>query len=334
MINHPPFRAPPMLKNPHAQTIVASYWPEWRKIGFDRTHMVELEDGDRLVMMENEPKGWQPGDRVVLLVHGLTGCFQSKYMKRACAALLQAGVKVFRLNMRGAGPGMGLAKKIYHSGRSEDTRAALCYLEDQFPDSPITAIGYSLGGNIILKMGGEPDLPKACDSFMAISPPLDLGLCSNRLNRLDNRGYMVYFVHRLIRHVRDLEAMYPEYGHTRFPRRPTLRQFDDLFTAPQGGFENALDYYQKASGRYFVPHIKVPTLILTSLDDPLIDPAPFLEIEQKPHLKVLLTEQGGHTGFFNRGFSRKNSWLDSLICQFVTEQKSSRSPKKESPPKR
>ena len=189
------FRPLPPFTAGWAQTIAAVYWPQLPAPQPTARHVVPLEDGDSLAVLENCPAGWRPGDRIVVLVHGLVG---PAARKARCVhpQLLRRGHCVMRVNLRNCGPGFGLARRLYHSGRSGDTRAVLCWLAKRFPESPVTQIGFSLGGNITLKMAGEDgDSPSGrLDSIVAVSAPVDLAACAARLERPENHFFDRYFV--------------------------------------------------------------------------------------------------------------------------------------------
>ena len=189
------FRPLPPFFGGWAQTIGAVYWPQMPAMRATARHVVTLPDGDCLAVLENRPAGWRPGDRIVVLVHGLVGSSASKDLVRLCRKLVRLGHLVMRVNLRNCGPGFGLARRLYHSGRSDDTRTVLHWLAQRFPESPVTQIGFSLGGNITLKMAGEDgDAPTGrLDSLVAISAPIDLAACAARLEQPENRFFDRYF---------------------------------------------------------------------------------------------------------------------------------------------
>lgn len=172
----PPFCPLPGLNKGLRQTIASFYFPYNPFINNSNQHIISLADGDKIVLVENRPTHWVPSQRIILLVHGLTGSHRSKYFIRATKFFVEHGFMVMRMNLRGCGAGHGLAKHLYHSGRSEDTRHILEWLAKQFPHSPVTQIGFSLGANITLKMAGEdgPNKSGNLDSVVAVSPPLIL----------------------------------------------------------------------------------------------------------------------------------------------------------------
>ena len=195
------FRPVPLLTNPHLQTLVGAFW---RGPTFDypsREQVLWLPDGDGLLLYDSVPPGWQPAGKMALLVHGLTGSHQSYLVQRAATLLLERGVRVVRIDQRGAGRGIPLARKTYHAGRSADIRAAVEEMHRWSPNSPIAAIGYSLGGNLVLKMAGEAAANPlaALKRVVAVGPPIDMLRCSALLALPRNRPYANHFLRHLLR---------------------------------------------------------------------------------------------------------------------------------------
>lgn len=316
-IAHPDFTPFGLVKGPHTQTILSSFCPKFLNPRPQKSHHIMLEDGDTLVVKENRSEAWRAGDRIVLLVHGLCGCELSSYMIRMTRRLVGDGFLVMRLNLRGCGPGDGLARKTYHSGRSDDTRAVVRYIGEHFPGSPVTQIGVSLGANITLKMAGEMDSMAPCDSVGAISPPVDLSLCADRIAQAKGKVYDRYFVKKLMEHVRRIEGHFPDMTVTEFPKKMTLRLFDELYTAPHNGFKNAEDYYQQSSCGQFIPEIKAKGFILLSKDDPIVDYRPLMDIRTPAQLDIRLTDRGGHGAFLGPALNSRMFWMDSFVTQWI-----------------
>jgi predicted alpha/beta-fold hydrolase len=178
------------------QTLAGVYLTT-RPIAYRATqHRVAVSDDDAVVLHDDCPAIWRPGHRAALLLHGLSGCHASQYMQRIAAKLNDRGVRTFRKDLRGCGVGISFARRPYHSGRSDDAAAAVRFIGDACPGSPLTIIGFSLGANIVLKLLGE--LGDSCcgglDSAVAICPPVELMACSQNLSRWSNRIYDAHFV--------------------------------------------------------------------------------------------------------------------------------------------
>ncbi len=312
----------PFARTGFWQTIYGNYWPILKPEKPDAFHHVVLSDGDILVIAENRPKHWQPGQRIMLLVHGLTGCYESTYMQRMCRRMVKKGYLVLRLNLRFCGPGRGLAKNGYHAGVSGDTRFVLQWIKSQYPDSPVTQIGFSLGGNITLKMAGEDGSRPSgnLDSLVAVSPPVDLKASSLRMAEPDNRLFERVFVQAIANDTKLLKKFHPDQAAgIQLPKQPTLRAFEEIF-ATRAGFRNAEDYYEKCSSMHYIPEIKVPSLILSSIDDPVVDSRALSRIEHGSNVDILLTEKGGHVGFLGWGTTYDEvRWSDQAVARWVED---------------
>lgn len=318
----PPFNPLPGLNKGLTQTIAAYYFPYNPFINNSKQHIVSLDDGDKIVLIENSPKHCPPTQRTVLMLHGLTGSHASKYLIRAAKYFVEQGYRVLRMNLRGCGPGVGLAQHLYHSGRSHDTRQVLEWVAKEFPQSPVTAIGFSLGANIVLKMAGE-DASKPSgnmDSLIAISPPLDLEASVKLLMKKPNKVLNDYFVKWLLNDVKVMHALFPNLPALDLPPIHTVYEFDDYYTAPRSGFKDAHDYYTKSSSGQFIKDITVPTLMLYSTDDPVISRRQFLKLPQHENVHTLITKRGGHVGWLGRtdkfGHYR---WMDRVILKWVLQ---------------
>jgi predicted alpha/beta-fold hydrolase len=280
---------------------------------------VVLPDGDRLVLHDSRPARWRPGGRMVLLVHGLGGSHRSGHMQRLAWHCQAQGLRAVRLDLRGAGRGACLARKTYHGGCSEDVRAAAAMVHSWSPASPLILVGVSLGGNIVLKLAGEAaDRPvPGLERVAAVSPPVDLEGSAARLALRHNHVYEQFFVRNLLHQLRRQQRYFPELPRARFPRRLTMRLFDDLYTAPRGGFADALDYYRCAGALPLLARIAVPTLILTARDDPFVTVEPLEVLAAPSHVTVHVTEHGGHLGFLGWDGAGGVRWAERRVAEWV-----------------
>jgi predicted alpha/beta-fold hydrolase len=316
-----PFRSHPLVRGGHAQTVVGAYLPDRHPPYRARRHHVRLDDGDQLVLHDDIPDTWQATDRSALLIHGLGGSHTSGYMQRIARKLNARGVRVFRMDLRGAGAGMGLARLPYHSGRSEDAQAALTAIASHLPHSPTTLVGFSLGANLSLKLLGELG-QSTCgnlDSAMAVNPPMDLAACSRQIALRSNRFYDRYFVNVLVRQLAERTAVRPDAPAARFTRSPrSLWEFDDTFTSVVCGFGSADNYYRQASAAPHLEQIRLPTLILTAADDPMIPSRLFVDARVSPAVQVHIAEGGGHLGYIGRrGVDADTRWMDWRVVDWV-----------------
>ena len=316
-----PFEPFPFLTDPHQQTIIGSFFNLLIEPTSTRK-LVSLKDGDKLSLEITTPKGWKPTDLTVLMVHGLCGSHRSPYLVRMAKKLEPLGIRTVRFNMRGCGSGRGLAKQIYHSGRSEDVFEATKALQAEHPESPIVLIGFSLGGNIVLKMAGE--LNTLGQTFLhkviAVSPPADLFSSVLLLGDEANGMYERYFYRILRNDVVYLHKTFKDLPRIDLPRSLKLYEFDQLYTAPRCGFTSAQDYYNKCSSIYYIEEISLPCKILLAEDDPIISASSFNGVRLPSNVNLFKTKKGGHMGYLGHPRSDKGLyWLDSLLIDWIRE---------------
>ncbi len=312
----PPFEPHPWLKGPHLQTIVGRYWP-WPRHRLDSAYFeVDLGDGDRTSVLESIPDGWSRGDPTAILIHGLGGCARSAYIVRIGKRLAEMGIRVVRMNLRGAGSSFGLARSFYHSGKTEDVRAVGEWLAARVPGSPIGLLGFSLGANLALKMAAEAsDQPlEGLDCVVAANPPLDLKACCRMIQQPWNRLYDRNFLRNLRAEVTRLHRAFPDLEPIDLSRARSLYEFDEIYTAPRNGFSDATDYYVRSSAGPMLHRIEVPGLVIHAEDDPFIPPEPFREVVFPPQLALELIPYGGHLGYLsNKTWLGDWRWLDARI---------------------
>jgi predicted alpha/beta-fold hydrolase len=256
----------------------------------------------------------------MLLVHGAGGNYIAPYMQRMCRRLYRQGYLVLRLNLRACGPSLGLSKTPYHGGQSEDTRHVIQWAARQFPNSPLTQIGFSLGGNITLKMAGEDGSRPAgnLDSVVAVSPPVNISAAMDKLSLPQNRILEKSFASWLIKQTQDHHKYFPEFKPYDLPPSFSIKEFHEMYTAPIGGFRDAADYYEKNSAMKYVPEIKVPSLILCAMDDPVVDGHFVAKIPHGKDLDIILTEHGGHVGFLGWGTTWDEvRWCDQAVAKWL-----------------
>jgi predicted alpha/beta-fold hydrolase len=253
----------------------------------------------------------------------LSGSHASPYMSRIAGLLNQKNVRTFRLDWRGCGAGIALARYPYHSGRSNDVLATIAEIKIRCPGSPMTVIGFSLGGNVALKMLGETQdsSDASClaqvDRAIAVCPPIDLITTVKSLNKGLTQLYDRYFSKALIRDVRNCQRLRPDTvvpdgWYSRLPR--TLYEFDDTFTAPVCGFESADDYYTKSSSNQFLASIRIPTLVIAAQDDPVVPFHQFEAADYSSTTQLLAPRHGGHMGFCT---PRGLEWLDQHVVAWT-----------------
>jgi uncharacterized protein len=311
------FRPLPLLSNPHVQTILGSFLSGTRGPGRTRKWLVPLPDGDRIVLHETLPRSAGSTEPIALLVHGLGGSHRSPYMTRLTHRLKGVGWRVFCMDLRAAGVGIRFARRFYNAACSHDVQVVTEHLAARFPGRPIAIIGFSLGGNIVLKYVGETarqPLRTLC-AVAALAPPIDLLACSALVARYPL--YDAFYVNHLTTQVAKHQRYFPDLPRVAFPRRMTLRQFDDLYTAPFGGYADAFDYYRRASAFPLIPAIQLPTFILTARDDPFIAVEPFEALRVEPSVEVHITAHGGHLGFLGSDGAGGIRWAETLLVDWL-----------------
>jgi predicted alpha/beta-fold hydrolase len=321
--SRPEFNPHPLLRGGHAQTLAGILVRSGAFVETATRREVLLGDGDRIVLHDDCPADWTAGGPTTLLIHGLAGCHASPYMRRIARKLNARGVRTFRMDLRGCGAGLELARYPYHSGRSEDAAAALAAIGELCPGSPTTLVGFSLGGNIALKLLGEAPhaLPANLRRAVAVCPPVDLLECVTAIARGVNRIYDRYFTRLLMEQVATRRRLLPEtVVPPEWPDRKARRsilEFDERFTAPVSGFGTAANYYRLCSSARFIPQIRLPTVILAAADDPLVPVGAFGRLALPREVTLYVTRHGGHLGFLARSNGDPDRrWLDWRVVEW------------------
>jgi len=301
-----PFR--PLIRNPHLQTIAGHYW---RRPASDRpaeARLVATEPEVQVLVASQRPSGAPRGS--VVLVHGLEGSADAGYMRSLAGAALAAGFAAHRMNLRTCGGTESLCRTLYHAGLTVDLRAVL---EDC--GGPAFLVGFSLGGNIVLKLAGElgEGAPSLIRGVCAVSTPLDLAACAARIAEPDNRLYELRFVRRM----RARLIATGRYSERDFAGLRSVQAIDDRITAPSFGFRGARHYYETQSAIGYLAAIRVPTLLIQARDDTFIPYAIFesAAVRSNPCIQLLATAHGGHLGFVGRSPGR--FWLDGAILAWM-----------------
>jgi hypothetical protein len=270
---------------------------------------------------------WQPSARehpALILLHGLNASSDAHYMRGIASKAFARGFSVVRLNQRNCGNTEHLSAGLFHSGLTADAKFVIDELTAVDGISRIAVAGYSLGGNLALKLAGEYDAapPEPLRAVAAVSPILEISLCVHALERPSNFLYQWNFVRDLKRRMQRKERFWPgRFDLSRLALIRTVRQFDDAYTAPHFGFRDAEDYYHRASAMRCVDRIRVPALIITSEDDPFVPPAPFRDakVTGNPFITLKLSKYGGHCGFIGprNGSEDDGYWAERQIVEFA-----------------
>jgi predicted alpha/beta-fold hydrolase len=286
--------------------------------------LVDLEDGDRLMLHDDSPAGWREEHPSAMLVHGLGGTHGSPYVEWAAHKLQAQGVRTFRLDMRGCGAGEPYARGGTHCASWGDLQAAIEHIGEVCSRSPLHTIGYSMGGSLALNLAGELG-PRPCGnlaSVLAVCPPVDLHAVDKAFRSGAGRFYSRHFCRMMWRQIeRRLATMDnpPEVDLSRVPR--DIRQLDEQVTAPFHGFPSVDAYYNHASAGPRLAQIAIPTQIIVAADDPVIPAAALKKYTLSSSIQVSLSPGGGHLGFFGRqGVDPDRRWLDWRVVEWVLAQ--------------
>ncbi|WP_137885954.1 hydrolase [Pseudomonas sp. 2FE] len=296
-----------------------------------RRERLWLADGDFLDLDWHGPHAAEAP--LVLILHGLTGSSSSLYVLGLQQSLAAQGWASAALNWRGCSGEPNLLPRGYHSGVSEDLAAAIEHLRSQRPLAPLYAVGYSLGGNVLLKHLGETGAACALQAAVAVSVPFRLDQCADRIGIGFSKVYQTHFMREMLAYVRDKQKRFKQDGQAE--RLATLEQlgpldgirtfwdFDGRITAPLHGFADAEDYYRRASSRYYLGTITIPTLLIQSTDDPFVFRHSLPEAsELAANTTLELHPRGGHVGFIEGSLVRPGYYLERRIPDWLAEQAS------------
>lgn len=306
------------LRNRHLQTIFPNFFRPRPRIVLRRERL-ELPDGDFTdVEWTLRRKG-----PIVVVLHGLEGSVRSRYATAILRRIEAYGWRGALLHFRGCSGEPNRTTRSYHSGFTEDFDWFVRELKRREPETPIAALGYSLGGNALLKWLGETDdAPSLIATAVAVSVPFDLAEAGRAIDSGFSKLYQWVLMRRMRRSARrKFAAMAMPVPRPDFARLRTFRQFDDVLTAPLHGFKDADDYYRCCSSRHFLRHIRVPTLILHAADDPFMTPVVIpAPDELSPAVTLELADRGGHVGFVGgTNPLRPRYWLEERIPTHLRE---------------
>lgn len=297
------FEPYPGLGNPHAQTLAARLIRARFQSPYSRER-VPTPDGDFIDL--DVAGSTDPHRCVCLILHGLEGSSRSGYVLSARRALRRNGIATVAMNFRSCSGDPNERPQSYHAGKTDDIQLALDWLTRRFPRACRGVLGFSLGGNALLKYLGEAGDAgfDRVDAAVTISVPFDLASSARTLEDGMGRVYARHFLRSMRRKVREKAERFPDtFDMTAVERARTLREFDEAVTAPIHGFTSAGDYYRACSSQRYLSGIRVPTTVIQSRDDPLVpeDTIPWSALDRNGTIRALITDTGGHVGFLARG---------------------------------
>lgn len=317
------YQAPAWCKNPHLQTI----WPRFfglRKIVPVTMERIDTPDDDFIDL------AWGPAPQetqaVIVLFHGLEGSKDSHYIQDMLQACIGQPWQVVLMHFRGCSGEPNRTHRAYHSGETADALWLSQELRKRYPTIPFCAVGYSLGGNMLLKLAGETKAENPFSMCVSVSAPLRLDECAKAIANGFAQVYQRKLLNSMRKMLRQKFALLDYQGKVRINESQinnldTFEKFDENITAPLHGFASANDYYQKCSGMQFLKSITVPTLVIHALDDPFMNEA-VVPGEQalSPSVAYEYSRRGGHVGFAQGKPWSTSTWLGTRLVSFITEQ--------------
>lgn len=319
------FKPHPVFNNAHVQTLAAYAWPRRRRlrptISRDENRLFEVAPGVQVLAQCR----WQSDKRqrsTMVIWHGMEGSTSSVYMLSIAHKAFAAGFNVVRVNYRNCGGTEHLTPTLYHGGLSADLKAVLQELIGKDRLSKIFPVGFSLGGNMLLKLLGEygREPPTELISAAVVSPSVDLQASTNLILKGSNWLYHKNFVRSLKSRITKKSALYPDlYPLDGLGNIKTIKDFDERYTSVANGFLNAADYYYRSSCIRVADRIRVPTLIIHAKDDPFIPLEPLLDnaFTNNPYLLLVQTEKGGHVAFVSAASGGEDRfWAENRVVEF------------------
>jgi uncharacterized protein len=328
----PDFQPRRFLKNGHLQTIAGNYLARTNDLPAPEAQLVEVSPAtaNQIASQVLCHCHWQPEEvraarPTAIIVHGLEGSSDSQYVVGNANKLWRAGCNVVRMNMRNCGGTEALSPTLYHSGLSNDVLAVMNFFVARYGLRSMSLIGYSMGGNLVLKLAGElsTTAPATLRSVIGVSPAVDLQPSADALHLPQNRLYELKFLHNLLRRFRRKAVLFPRaYDRNRAIGIRSLREFDDRITALYSGFTGADDYYNRAAAARVLDRIAVPTLALHALDDPFVrlSDESCDKIRANPNITLIESNHGGHCAFLAQpdltsGYD--GYWAEHTLLRFL-----------------
>ncbi len=314
------YKAPGIFKNPHVSSIYAA---TLRKVDFSfhTTDRIELGDGDFLDL----ERGFysDKNDKIVILLHGLAGNANRPYMLGMAKHFQENGWDVASMNFRSCSGEMNRLYRSYHAGATEDLEAVMNHLQQENRYKEIDLVGFSLGGNLMLKyLGEQNNIPSEIKSAVAVSTPCDLSASLEELNKMHNFIYSKRFIRNLKKELQLRQTHFPsEISKEEITQCNSLLAIDELYTSRAHGFKDASDYYKKCSCIGFLPDIKIPTLLLNAQNDTFLSPNSYpIEVAKNSEfLHLEIPKHGGHVGFFQH---KKPYYHEERAMEFIIQKKS------------
>ena len=314
------------LRGGHAQTLAGNFLPRTSALPRGEQRIFKVHDerlkDDVAVLCECHWQAQRQTAISVVIVHGLEGSTESQYVIGTGSKAWLAGMNVVRMNMRNCGGTEKLTPTLYHSGMSGDIDAVLTALINEEGLQRVAVAGYSMGGNLALKLAGEygSNPRRQLRAVATVSPAMDLAPSADALHDWRNRLYEIRFLLNLKRRFRRKAQLFPGRYDTQFLKScSSIREFDHEITARYEGFSSADDYYSRSSSSRVAEHVTVPTLIIHALDDPFIRvlPETRAKLAANPRITFIETQHGGHCAFLADPNGYDGRWAERLVIEFI-----------------
>lgn len=315
--NHYSFESKVLFRNKYIQTILGSIVSGNTNLPERKLHKVLIDHKAKLVLLELP--SINPEAAVILLAHGMGGCSEANYMRRVARKLWIRGFTVFMMNQLGSGLGMGLSDRLWNGGSSNDLDKTVNYIAMIYPNTAIDVVGFSLSGNILLRYLGEKNKKiTKIRRAIAVNPPIDLKKASYFLSKTNwGRVFNNYYMRQINLQVEAMSECFPDAFIP--PKKSTILEFDEVYTARVAGYKNSDDYYSMCSAKNFLEDIVVPTTILCAMDDPFVEPTIFKSVRMSSAIELNTPENGGHMGYFSRNPTPWGDyrWMDFMVVDWM-----------------
>lgn len=312
------------MKSKHLQTLYQTFFRKVQSPDFEIEKFV-LEDGDFLENYWSKTNKPQTNTPLVIIFHGLAGSYKSPYIQGLINALNDVGYNAVVMHFRGCSGTPNLLPRSYHSGETSDALAFINSLKTRLPQSKLYAIGFSLGGNMLLKLLGELQQSSPLSGAVAVSPPMQLDICADAIHKSVSKVYERRLVNELNKtlikkyELHDMESLLGV-SIAQVKKIKTFWEFDSIYTAPIHGFKSAQDYYTQSSSKQFLKDIHTPTLIIHAKDDPFMNQEVIPKKEElSKYVHLELSEHGGHVGFIEGNLFSPKYWLEKNVICFLNK---------------
>ena len=318
------FRPSFWMKNKHIQTLYQTFFRKIAPINFEVEEFI-LEDNDFLEAYWHKTNISDANTPIVIIFHGLAGSYESPYIKGIMSTLAINGYNTVLMHFRGCSGKPNKLPRSYHSGETGDALYFINSLKKRFPQAKLFGVGYSLGGNMLLKLLGEVQNKSLLSAAIAVSPPMQLDICANAINQGFSKIYERHLVRDLNKalikkyDINDIKSLIG-INKNDVNKLKTFWEFDAAYTAPVHGFSSAQDYYTKCSSRQFLKDICIPTCIIHSNDDPFMSTEMLPNNEElSSYVNLELSDHGGHVGFIEGSFFQPKYWLESRVLNYFQD---------------